>query len=166
MANTARDLLIVGLRNAHGMENQAEELMERQAERSKDYPQVQARLRTHLEETRVQKQRLEDVLKSLNENTSTVKDIAMSFMGNMAAMAHAIAPDEILKNALANNAFEHYEIAAYKSLIALARQAGETRLLPILETSLKEEEQMAAWVDANLENVTLSYLAHRTRAAA
>ena len=38
----ARDLLIVGLRNAHAMETQARELMERQSERTGDFPKVQA----------------------------------------------------------------------------------------------------------------------------
>ena len=36
----ARELFITGLRNAHAMEHQARELMERQIERSTDYPQV------------------------------------------------------------------------------------------------------------------------------
>ena len=33
MAQTAREIFIVGLRNAHAMETQARELMERQSER-------------------------------------------------------------------------------------------------------------------------------------
>ena len=45
-------------------------------------------------------------------------------LGNLAAMANASAGDEILKNTFANNAFEHYEIAAYKSLIKLCERAG------------------------------------------
>lgn len=35
---TARDIYVVGLRNAHAMEIQARELMERQSERLGDYP--------------------------------------------------------------------------------------------------------------------------------
>jgi hypothetical protein len=53
-----------------------------------------------------------------------MKDAMMSFVGNMAAMGHAIAPDEILRNQLANNTFENYEVAAYKSLLALAEAGG------------------------------------------
>jgi len=37
----------------------------------------------------------------------------MQAMGNTAAVAHASAGDEILKNAFANQALEAYEIAAY-----------------------------------------------------
>lgn len=42
----------------------------------------------------------------------------------MAAIGHTVAPDEIIKNSFANFAFENFEIAAYKSLLALARQLG------------------------------------------
>ncbi len=56
--------------------------------------------------------------------------MAMSMAGGMAAMGHAMAGDEILKDSLANYAFEHYEIAAYKSLITLARTAGASDALP------------------------------------
>jgi len=47
------------LRNAHGMEREAQELMERQIERTDEFPQVQSQLRRHLEETRKQLSRVE-----------------------------------------------------------------------------------------------------------
>lgn len=43
MTTTAKDVYVVGLRNAHAMEVQARELMERQSERLTDYPEVRAR---------------------------------------------------------------------------------------------------------------------------
>ena len=51
MASKARDIFIDGLRNAHAMETQARELMERQSERLTDYPDVRSRVQTHLRET-------------------------------------------------------------------------------------------------------------------
>src|SRR5215472_4720015 len=54
----ARDLLVTGLRNAHGMEVQARELMQRQCDRLGDYPAVQTKLRQHLAETIQQLRRL------------------------------------------------------------------------------------------------------------
>ncbi|HLH89312.1 MAG TPA: ferritin-like domain-containing protein [Xanthobacteraceae bacterium] len=162
----ARDLLIVGLRNAHAMEVQARELMERQSGRLDDFPKVKARVRQHLDETNTQIKRLEKCLSGLGESASTVKDTAMSFVANMAALGHAVAADEVLKNTFANNAFEHYEIAAYKSLLTLARQAGVAAASDELERSLREEEQMAQWIDDNIADVTLGYLAKEERAAA
>jgi ferritin-like metal-binding protein YciE len=165
-ATTARDLFVTGLRNAHAMERQAQELMERQSERSGDYPEVQAKLRQHLAETKTQQTRLEECLKACGESPSTLKDAALAFVANVAALGHAVAPDEIIKNALANNAFEHYEIAAYKSLLALAEPAGMSSQVAALRASLAEEEQMAAWADKSVATVTLAYLAKSRSAAA
>jgi ferritin-like metal-binding protein YciE len=165
MVEMARDLLIVGLRNAHAMESQAHELMERQSERTSEYPEVQARLRQHLQETKQQMQRLEDCLRQFGETKSKVKDAMLSAGANLTAMAHSVAGDEILKNTFANSGFEHYEIATYKSLLALCKRAGVDLFAP-LQQSLREEEEMAKWIDSHVEDVTLQYLAHEEREAA
>jgi len=166
MAQTAREIFIVGLRNAHAMETQARELMERQSERLDEYPEVKTKLTDHLQETNEQLKRLEQCLEACGEATSALKDTAQSVMANAMAMTHAMAGDEILKNTFANNAFENFEIAAYKSLLALCRPAGADNTRAHLEVSLREEEQMAQWVAANVEKVTLAYVAREARAAA
>ena len=166
MAQTAREIFVVGLRNAHAMETQARELMERQAERLDEYPEVKAKVAAHLQETNEQLKRLELCLDALGEATSTLKDTAQSVMANVLAMTHVLAGDEILKNTFANNAFENFEIAAYKSLLALCGPAGADSARLHLQASLREEEQMARWIDANVEKVTLAYLNREVRAAA
>ena len=50
----ARDIFIVGLRNAHAMENQALSIMKPQESRMESYPQVKQRLRAHITETEQQ----------------------------------------------------------------------------------------------------------------
>jgi ferritin-like metal-binding protein YciE len=166
MADTPRDIFVVGLRNAHAMETQARELMERQSERLDEYPEMKARISEHLRETNQQLQRLEQCLEACGESTSSLKDTAQSLMANMMAMAHSVAGDEILKNTFANNAFENYEIAAYKSLIALSGSAGVESTRPLLQQSLQEEERMAQWVANNVEKITLDYVNREQRKAA
>jgi ferritin-like metal-binding protein YciE len=157
--DAARSLFIEGAVNAHAVEKQAEQLIERQLDRVTNYPEIAARLRQHLDETRQQQQRLDRILDSMDESRSVLKDVAMGFMGNMAAMAHAPASDEILKNSFANLAFENYEIAAYRSLITLGEAAGFNRECEILKESLREEQDMARWIDEHLDDVTRQYLA-------
>jgi hypothetical protein len=70
MAQTAREIFVVGLRNAHAMETQARELMERQSERLDEYPEVKAKLTAHLQETNEQLKRLERCLDALGEGAS------------------------------------------------------------------------------------------------
>src|SRR3954470_24517993 len=166
MTNAARDTFVVGLRNAHAMEVQARELMERQSERLDDYPEVKAKVAAHLQETNQQLQRLERCLEACGESTSSLKDTVQSVAANAMALAHSMAGDEILKNTFANNAFEHFEIAAYKSLLALCGPAGAESSRSALEMSLREEERMASWIDANVQNVTMQYVAQEQRRAA
>jgi ferritin-like metal-binding protein YciE len=166
MGNTARDLFVVGLRNAHAMEVQARELMERQSERLDDYPEVKSKISAHLVETKEQLRRLEQCLEACGESSSSFKDSAQSFMANMQAMMHSAAGDEILKNTFANEAFENFEIAAYKSLLALCGAAGVAAAKAPLELSLKEEQRMASWIDANVEKITMEFLNRQERQAA
>jgi ferritin-like metal-binding protein YciE len=120
------------------MEVQARELMERQSERLDEYPEVKAKVTAHLQETNDQLKRLERCLESCGESTSSLKDTAQSMMANLQAMVHSASGDEILKNNFANNTFENFEIAAYKSLLALCGAAG---VREPLESSLRS----SAW---------------------
>jgi ferritin-like metal-binding protein YciE len=161
----AKELFVTGLKNAHAMERQAQEMLERQVERMGKYPDFKAKLREHLGETKAQIKRLEKLLSDLDSSPSVMKDAVLAFGANVAAVGHAMAGDEVLKNTFAHNALEHYEIAAYKSLLVLAEAAG-IRVKTVLQESLHEEERMAAWVDKNVEPITLAYLEQEQKAAA
>ena len=95
--DTVNLIFVTGLGNAHAMEAQATELLERQIQPLDDYPGLRNRMRRHLTETEGQQERLERILGSMNEQTSTLKDTAMALFGNMAAAAHMPASDEVLK---------------------------------------------------------------------
>jgi len=132
----------------------------RQGERLRAYPEVCARIDGHLEETGRQLQRLEQCLGSMHQERSRLKDAGMALFGNLLAGTHALAGDEIIKSSFADYAFEHYEIAAYKSLLVLADHLGLPAAQSALQQSLDEEEKMAAWILEHLQNLTLEYL-HR-----
>lgn len=157
MATTSRELFVTGLKNAHAMENQALSIMKPQASRIETYPDVEARLEQHITETEGQIQRLEQILDQLGEDKSSLKDMALSLAGTFAAVGHTVAPDEIVKNSMANFAFENFEIAAYKSLIALAEASGNQSAVTALQQNLDEEIAMAGWLDDNIAAVTLKF---------
>jgi ferritin-like metal-binding protein YciE len=165
MAERALELYVVGLKNAHAMEREAEEMLKRGIQRLSDYPDLASRMREHLAETKEQLKRLEKLLEQQADASSLIKDTALAAGANMAAMAHTMADDEVLKNSFANNALEAFEIAAYKSLIAMAEEAG-VHVKTVLSESLREEERMAAWLDQNIEKVTLEYLRKEEKRAA
>jgi ferritin-like metal-binding protein YciE len=161
-SDTARSLFVTGLRNAHAVEHQALALMDRQIDHLADYPELEQRLRSHRAETEDQIKRLDEILDGLDESASGLKDTALSITGNVMALGHMIAPDEILKNSFANFAFENYEAASYKSLIAIAETGGFSSAKPLLKQTLDEELAMARFCDEHVEAITKKYLRLRS----
>ena len=155
--DTLRELFVTGLRNAHAVEKQALSIMTPQVVRLEHYPEVAERLRLHIDETNGQIERLDELLASFETSGSALKDAALSMSGGMAAITHTFAGDEIVKNSFANFAFEHFEIAAYKSLLVMADDGGFSTATAALKQSLGEEEAMAAWIDESLPMVTRRY---------
>jgi ferritin-like metal-binding protein YciE len=129
-------------------------LLERQVGRLENYPEMADRMRRHIEESQS------------DTSHSALKDPMMSLVGNLAALGHSMAPDEVVKNTFANFAFEHYEIASYMSLLTLSEMVGDSRGDSALKTSLAEERDMAAWIAENIAVTTRRFVqrsaAHET----
>jgi ferritin-like metal-binding protein YciE len=153
-----REHLLDWLRDAHAMEQQAEQMLKAQSARIEHYPQLKARIDQHLEETLGQQRLLEGCLERLGGSHSAVKDM----MGRMAAFGQAFggmfASDEIVKGAMASYIFEHMEISSYTALIAAADQAGDLETRRVCEQILPQEEAMAQWLREHLPEVTQAFL--------
>lgn len=83
--------------------------------------------------------------------------------GSVAALSHSLSPDEIMKNSLANFAFENFEVATYKALITMVKAAGFEAAVPMLQESLKEELAMVAFPDETMLIVIRKFLALRSQ---
>ena len=153
-----RPLFIVGLRDVHAVEHQALALIDRQLDRLKNYPEVEARLRSHRTETEQQISRVEQILADLGESHSSIKDLGLTISGNLAALSHTIAGDEIIKNSFANFAFENFEIASYTGLITLAQDGGFGNVTSLLEQSLAEEQAMADFVIGGIPKIMRTFV--------
>lgn len=103
-------------------------------------PNMDAALRRHIAETR---DRLDEALAAMSESPSALKEGGLGFIGNIGALGHAPAQDQILMNAFANRAFENDEAAAYDAPITLAEAAGQGARPPAFEMSLREQLAMA-----------------------
>jgi len=158
IADSNKFIYFTGLRNAHAMETQAIELLTRQVGRLEHYPELEARMREHLEESKIQRTRLEEVLHAHDETFSALKEAVLGFGGNFAAMAHMAAGDEIIKDTLANYMFEHFEIATYAALEMMAYSVGDTAGVTAVRASRGEEEAMAGWLREHIAPTTLKFL--------
>jgi ferritin-like metal-binding protein YciE len=123
----AREWLVQWLRDAHAMEEQAETMLNGQLSRIENYPELSARIRLHLQETREHAARLNTCLKGLGEDTSTMKDAGGKLMAMAQSLSGVFAGDEVMKGSLATYTFEHMEIASYTILVAAAQALGEKR---------------------------------------
>ena len=155
----ARNVFIVGLKNAHAMENQALSIMQPQINRLEHYPELAQRLQAHVTETEQQISRIDSIFESIQESNSAMKDTLLSAFGSMAALGHVVTGDEVVKNSFANLAFENYEIAAYTSLITAARASGANDAAALLQQNLDEERRMAEWVVGNIPTLTEKFIA-------
>lgn len=154
----ALSILVTGLKNAHAMENQALSIMKPQVKRIENYPEMRERIERHIQETEGQLGRLDTIFEDLQESHSGFKDMVLSIGGSMAALGHAGAGDEVLKDTFANHAFENYEIAAYRSLIRLGEMLSLQNITPLLTQNLREEEDMAEWIKTHIDAVTERYV--------
>jgi ferritin-like metal-binding protein YciE len=100
-------------------------------------------LKDHLEETRNQIARLDQVFQKLGEPPRGVKCPAIDGLITEAdELAGEVADKEVLDAAIvgAAQSVEHYEIARYGTLIAWAESLGRDDVIRLLTTNLNEEK--------------------------
>ncbi|MCJ8520115.1 ferritin-like metal-binding protein YciE [Pseudorhizobium tarimense] len=147
------------LRDAHAMEEQAISMLSAQAKRIENYPLLEARIEQHLTETRGQEQALRTLLDKLpSGRSSALKDATGRLAAMLQGMTGALTQDEVVKGAMTSYAFEHFEIATYRVLIAAADELAETEAKAVFEQILQEETAMAAWLQDNLDDTTRLFL--------
>lgn len=156
--NNAEKRLVEWLRDAHAMEQQAEKMMQTQASRIENYPEVVQQLEKHIEETKRQIIQVESCLERYDKSESKLKDAAGKMTAFGQTFTGMFTADEVVKGCLAWTTFEHFEIASYRILIATAEEVGDHETKRICEGILKEEEAMANWLEQNTPKVVRQYL--------
>jgi ferritin-like metal-binding protein YciE len=155
---TSEERLLQWLRDAHSMEQQAEQMLTGMAGRIENYPQLKAQVERHIQETRDHTRLVHECIERRGSSTSVVKDVAAMMTGLGQALSGLFVSDEIVKGALASFSFENMEIASYEILIAAAEQAGDLETKRVCEGILQQEKAMAAWLEQQLPELTREYL--------
>ena len=158
MATAIDDNLNDWLRDAHAMEEQADKMLNAQADRLEHYPELRARIVQHIEETRWQRSVLDEILARRDISNSVVKDMGAKLMAFGQSVGGMTVSDEVVKGAMAGYVFENLEIATYTSLIAAAKAAGDSATAASCDQILAQEQAMAAWLLEHLPQVTQAFL--------
>jgi ferritin-like metal-binding protein YciE len=136
-----KELLIEELKDLYSAENQLIKALPRMA-KAAESEELREAFETHLEETRVHAERLEEIMKQLDESPRGKKCKAMEGLVEEGKdMMQEDGEPPILDLALIGAAqkVEHYEIASYGTARTLAELAGENRIAKTLQQTLDEE---------------------------
>jgi ferritin-like metal-binding protein YciE len=123
----------------------------KQLSREADDPEIKARLDQHVRETETQIGRLEQAFAAIGERAKAEKcEAAIGLREEHDSFKSEEKPTKEILRAFdlgSGLRVEHYEIAAYRSAIAVANVLGQTECAEILRESLREEEDMANFLE-------------------
>ncbi|WP_312368127.1 ferritin-like domain-containing protein [Stenotrophomonas sp.] len=139
---TVEELFIHELSDIYSAEKQLTKALPRLA-RAASNPDLALAFETHLEETQGQIERIDQVVEALSIRLKRIKCAAMEGLVEESKEAiDSIEKGPVLDAALIGGAqkVEHYEIASYGTIAALAKQLGYNDALPLLLETLEEEK--------------------------
>jgi ferritin-like metal-binding protein YciE len=139
---TMDELLLHGLRDIYYAENQIVKSLPKLIDKATNRELTKG-LKEHLEETKNQVARLDQVFRQLGEESKGVQCPAIDGLIEEAdEIVGEVEDKEVLDAAIVGSAqaVEHYEIARYGTLIAWAEALGHDDIIRLLNTNLNEEK--------------------------
>lgn len=140
--NTLEDLLRHELQDLYSAETQIIEALPKMAEKASNSDLKEA-FKAHLEETKQQRQRLEDVCRQLSiEPKGETCKAMQGIIREAQDLMKENADREVMDAALIAEAqrVEHYEIAGYGTVCTYAERLGHTDIKNKLGQTLEEEK--------------------------
>lgn len=151
---TVQDLFLEELRDIYHAEKQILKALPKMA-KAATHPELKQAFELHLQQTQGQVERLEQVFDQLDVPKRGKRCEAMEGLIEEArSTMEEIEDKNVLDVGMIINAqkVEHYEIAGYGSLVALANQLGKQDVAKLLEQTLNEEKE----TDQKLNQVALN----------
>lgn len=158
MSDSRKENFLTWLRDAHALEEQAEQLFEGQAARYADYPNIQVSLSAEINHSKHFQKLLAEKINLLGGSTSIVKDTVGKLVASAQIVMGMAAADEPVKGVLALHTFTQFEIGSFKILKAAASAEIQDEILLLSESIITHLEARAAWLEQELDHVTRKYL--------
>jgi ferritin-like metal-binding protein YciE len=138
---TMEDLLVHELRDLYNAEQQLLRALPKMVEAATTPELVQA-LQNHLNQTEAQVNRLEECFSTLGVSSKGKKCAGMEGLLEEADDLIGEVEDEVVRDAAiigAAQRVEHYEISAYGTARAFAKELGQDEVVGLLTTTIEEE---------------------------
>ena len=158
MNDKQMDMLRTWLKDAYAMEQGIVEVLEKQIPQFDELPDAQAKIRQHIDITKSHADRVRGCVEQLGDDVSHVKAGMANFLGTVQGISTVMADDKTVKNAMADYAVEHFEIASYVAIVAACREMGHDDIASICETIIQEEMEMADWLRMQLPLVVRQHM--------
>ncbi|WP_225784176.1 ferritin-like domain-containing protein [Xenophilus sp. Marseille-Q4582] len=136
------ELFVHELSDTYSAEKQMTRSLPKMAKAATD-PELAAAFEAHLEETRGQVARIEELAEAAGLKLKRIKCEGMAgLIEEATSMMDQVQEGPVLDAALIGAAqkAEHYEIASYTSLILMAKKLGLAQAVPLLQETLQEEQ--------------------------
>jgi ferritin-like metal-binding protein YciE len=138
-----KELYVDELRDIYNAENQLVKALPKMAKAASS-TELEAGFTDHLRQTKVHVERLEKIFKDLDKNPKGKKCAGMEgLLEEGSEVMGEDLEDAVMDAALIGAAqrVEHYEIAAYGTVIAFAKVQGESDHASLLQQTLEEEKE-------------------------
>jgi ferritin-like metal-binding protein YciE len=138
-----KDLLVDELKDLYSAENQITKALPKMAKAASS-PELKQGFEDHLKQTKDQIARLEQIFKELEESPKGKKCHGMEgLLEEGKELMSEDAEPEVMDAGLISAAqrVEHYEIAAYGTVRTYARLLGMSKVVKLLEVTLREEKE-------------------------
>jgi ferritin-like metal-binding protein YciE len=152
-----RELFVEQLRDLYDGEQQITEALPKLIQKSSN-PQLKSALQEHLDITRKQISRLEQIFKGINEKPTGESCKGMKGVIKEGDDLVSKADDPAVRDAsiiTSAQRVEHYEIAGYGTVKTYARQLNEPEYARILEQILNEEKEADAMLSKIADSVNI-----------
>jgi ferritin-like metal-binding protein YciE len=162
--SSLEDLLVSELQDLYSAEDQIIKALPKMVKTASS-SELQECLQTHLEETREQVNRLDQIFETIGRPSGRKKCKGMEgLLEEGKELMTEDAEENVLDAGLiaAAQRVEHYEIAAYGSARTFAETLGHDEVVTLLEQTLQEEKQ----ADQKLSEVATSVVNQRAENAA
>ena len=156
------DLLLAWLNDAYAMEQALIPVLENHAKDAKDDPAARAKIELHAEQTRRHAELVKGCVEQLGSSPSSVKSAVGALFGAVHSVSTGMFSDETVKNALTDYATEHFEIACYRALSEAAQSLNNQHIVQVCGEILRDEQEMAEWLAAQLPKITRDALTKST----
>lgn len=153
-----KDTLITWLNNAYAMELSMAETLEKHAEALEgELPDIRDEIEQHIMETRDQAEKVKEEIERLGGDTSSIKATMSSMFGSLSGILSDMPKDKIVKNAIAEHAAEHFEMATYMAIAELADMCDEEETAKMARNIAMEEKTTSEKLQNKFEKIIATF---------